>query len=177
LPFPKQVEIELPLLQALDELKGEGRPRDVYPLVTKHFPQLTIEEQEVRFENYPSTRKWNNLVQWVRQRLVDLGQIDGSERGIWRLTEAGRARLLRETQHPASGDSLAKPGNSSGDTPAVSLRDLVNSNVNEIKATILTELKSLKPRSFEHFCRQFLEHLGYRTVEVTRRSQDGGIDG
>ncbi len=177
MPFPRQIEIELPLLQALVDLGGKGRPRDVYPLVTKRFPQLTAEEQEERFENYPSTRKWTNLVQWVRQRLVDLGQIDGSQRGIWRLTGAGRSRLQHETQQPESGESAAPPASSAADMSAVSLRDLVNANLNEIKARLLAELKNLTPRSFEHFCKEFLAHLGYRNVEVTKRSQDGGIDG
>ena len=52
MPFPKQAEIEVPLLQALVELGGEGRPRDIYPLVAKRFPQLMPEEQEERLENY-----------------------------------------------------------------------------------------------------------------------------
>jgi len=177
LPFPRQIEIELPLLQALVDLGGEGRPRDVYPLVTKCFPQLTAEEQEERFENYPSTRKWTNLVQWVRQRLVDLGQIDGSQRGIWQLTGAGRKRLQQENQHPASGKSAATLTSSIAGMSVLSLRDLVNANLNEIKARLLAELKNLTPRSFEHFCKEFLAHLGYRNVEVTKRNQDGGIDG
>ena len=97
MPYPRQADIELPLLEALLELGGEGRPRDVYPLVAKRFPQLTPEELEERLPNYPSTRKWSNLVQWVRQRLVDLGQIDGSQRGTWTMTPTGRARLQEET--------------------------------------------------------------------------------
>jgi restriction system protein len=54
---------------------------------------------------------------------------------------------------------------------------LVNANVQEIKSRLVAELRDLTPRAFEHFCKEFLAHLGYRSVEVTRRSQDGGIDG
>jgi restriction system protein len=54
--FPKQREIEVPLLAALEQLGGEARPRDVYPLVTRNFPDLTLEEQELRLESTPSTR-------------------------------------------------------------------------------------------------------------------------
>jgi restriction system protein len=59
----------------------------------------------------------------------------------------------------------------------VTLRDLLNLNLNEVKARLLAELKGLTPRAFEHFCKEFLAHLGYRSVEVTRQTQDGGIDG
>ena len=175
MPFPKQAEIEVPLLEALVELGGEGRPRDVYPRVAKRFPQLTQEEQEERLENYPSTRKWSNLVQWIRQRLVDLGQIDGSQRGIWKITAAGRARLQSEAS--SSFASLPSPTSRVVAAPTPSLRDLVNANVQEIKNRLVAELRDLTPRAFEHFCKEFLAHLGYRSVEVTRRSQDGGIDG
>jgi hypothetical protein len=36
--FPKQGEIELPLLKAIRELGGSASPKDVYPVVTKFFP-------------------------------------------------------------------------------------------------------------------------------------------
>jgi restriction system protein len=42
---------------------------------------------------------------------------------------------------------------------------------------LLTELKSLSPTGFEHFCKELLQQLGYRDVTVTKRSNDGGIDG
>jgi HJR/Mrr/RecB family endonuclease len=46
----------------------------------------------------------------------------------------------------------------------------VNTNLEEIKKRLLAELRELSPRAFEHFCREFLAHLGYRSVEVTRTS-------
>jgi restriction system protein len=57
------------------------------------------------------------------------------------------------------------------------LRDFVNANMQEIRTRLVAELRDLTPRAFEHFCKEFLAHLGYRNVEVTRKSQDGGIDG
>lgn len=177
MPFPRQVEIEIPLLQTLVDLGGEGRPRDIYPLVARHFPQLTQEEQEERLENYPSTRKWSNLVQWIRQRLVDLGHIDGSQRGIWKITAAGRARLQRESAVPPATHRDPPAPAGIAPAPVTSLRDLVNTNLQEIKTRLVAELRDLTPRAFEHFCKELLAHLGYRNVEVTRYSQDGGIDG
>ena len=177
MPFPRQIEIEVPLLGVLSELGGEGKPRDIYALVATRFPQLTPEEQEERLENYPSTRKWANLVQWVRQRLVDLGQIDGSQRGVWRITQAGHARLKDEATHRGPDQSASVSAPAAASLPSVSLRDLVNANREEVKARLLAELRDLTPRAFEHFCKEFLAHLGYRNVQVTKKSQDGGIDG
>lgn len=174
MPFPKQVEIEVPLLNALVEFGGQARPRDVYPVVARSFPTLTAEEQEERLENYPSTRKWSNMVQWARQRLVDAGELDGSQRGVWKITAAGRARL--EAEQSAVKQDGGLPG-ALARLPAEGLRDLVNTNVEETKSRLITELRALTPRAFEHFCKELLVRLGYRNVDVTRRSQDGGIDG
>jgi len=166
--YPRQVEIELPLLKVLAELGGASPPREVYGRVAKHFPTLTPEELEERLPNYPSTRKWTNLVQWVRQRLVDSGDIDGTERGVWKLSQAGRQRLL-------STDLSNQPEAIRFQQPT--LRDIVNQNRDETKARLITEMQQLSPRAFEHFCRELLTQLGFRSVEVTRASQDGGIDG
>jgi restriction system protein len=174
-PFPKQIEVELPLLRALEACGGEARPRDIYPVVASSFG-LTPDEQEERLESSPSTRKWSNLVQWVRQRLVELEQIDGSQRGVWRLTALGSERLARSNaQVPPEGRADDNPERLAITVP--SLRDLMNSNTEEIKKRLGFELQELSPRSFEYFCRNFLSHLGFTTVEVTRTSQDGGIDG
>jgi hypothetical protein len=38
--MPKQDEIEIPVLAALEKLGGKGGPREIYVAVTKSFPQL-----------------------------------------------------------------------------------------------------------------------------------------
>jgi restriction system protein len=167
MPFPKQSEVELPLLKVLADCGGSAKPRDVYSRVAAHFPDLTVEEQELRLESTPSIRKWWNVVQWVRQGLVESGDIDGSTRGVWKLTDKGRLRLAGA----ASGKQQTVASLPAG------LRDLVNRSRDEAKARLLTELKNLSPTAFEHFCRELLEQLGFRSVNVTRRSADGGIDG
>src|SRR5262245_13461766 len=91
--FPKQSDVEIPLLQVVAEAGGSAKPKDIYPVLATRFPALTAEEQEQRLESTPSVRKWWNLVQWVRQHLVETGEIDGTTPGIWKLTDAGRRRL------------------------------------------------------------------------------------
>jgi restriction system protein len=172
MPFPKQSDVEIPLLKVLADSGGSSKPREVYPRLAACFPDLTAEDQELRLESSPSTRKWWNLVQWVRQHLVEAGEIDGSTRGVWRLTEAGRSRL--------SAVSSVQPGITSvapSAAPAQTLRDLANTSRDEVKSRLLTELKNLTPTAFEHFCMELLQQLGFRSVAVTRRGADGGIDG
>jgi restriction system protein len=171
MPFPKQSDVEVPLLQVLVESGGSAKPRDVYPKLAALFPSLTPDEQEQRLESSPSTRKWWNLVQWVRQHLVQAGEIDGTTRGMWKVTSAGRARLST----PAKKTSrLSSPQNGEVE---VTLRDLANRSRDDAKTRLLSELKQLTPTGFEHFCMELLGQLGYLNVAVTKRSGDGGIDG
>ncbi len=149
----------------------------VYSLVAANFPSLSAEEQEERLESSPSTRKWSNLVQWARQSLVEQGQIDGSQRGIWKVTDAGRARASGSGVSATVAIATPNVPVSVAVASTAGLRDLVNANVQEVKARLIAELKELTPRAFEHFCKELLSHLGFRNVEVTKRSQDGGIDG
>jgi len=56
-------------------------------------------------------------------------------------------------------------------------RKLANRSRDEAKARLLSELRGLTPRAFEHFCKELLQQLGYSNVVVTGRTADGGIDG
>ncbi len=105
MPFPKEADIQIQLLQALLDSGGSAEPQTVYPKVAACFPDLTPEEQEQRLESTPTTKKWWNLVQWARQQLVQNGEIDGSTRGVWKLTDAGRARLSKSVGGMAPGAS------------------------------------------------------------------------
>jgi restriction system protein len=42
--LPKQSDVEIPLLQVLSEIGGQGKPRDIYPLVTAKFTQIRDED-------------------------------------------------------------------------------------------------------------------------------------
>ena len=101
MPFPSQRELEVPLLQVLDELGGEALPRDIYPKLAERYPQLTEQDLQERMES--GNVRWANHVQWVRERLKQNGELDGSVPGVWKLTEAGRARLRRGEAPTPSG--------------------------------------------------------------------------
>jgi restriction system protein len=165
--FPKQSEIELPLLKILHELGGKAEPKELYPRLAISFPQLTQEDVTARMPSNPSTFRWHNLVQWSRQKLVEKGEIDGSIRGVWKLTARGRARATGATN---SSEELLL-------AQQATLKDLVYENEAEVKARITSELQSLGATEFEQFCISLLGPLGYEQLQVTKRGADRGIDG
>ncbi len=166
--FPKQSEIELPLLKLLHELGGKAQPKELYPKIAELFPQLTEEDLTARLPSSPSTFRWQNLVQWSRQKLVEKGEIDPSTRGIWKLTPRGRARATGAAANATEELLLANQA---------TLKDLVYENEAEVKRRIISELQSLGATEFEQFCVSLLGPLGYQQLQVTNRGADRGIDG
>jgi restriction system protein len=49
--------------------------------------------------------------------------------------------------------------------------------VRAFKNRALEAINHLKPREFEHFCRNLLQAYGFREVKVANVGRDGGIDG
>jgi restriction system protein len=160
--LPTQSEVGIPLLKALLESGGQGKPRDVYPVVTAKFPQITPADLAETVADGHS--KWHNRIQWVRQRLVVQGDMESGGWGVWRITDKGRQRAT-------SGDG------SSGPVAPPSFLELYEQYEESFRTQLLERLLSLPPADFEHFGRRVLLAYGFVNVEVTRVSRDGGIDG
>jgi len=81
-------EYEIPLLEALIDLGGEGKVWEIYERVEKK-----MKLKEVDHEILPSGKavRWKNNVQWARQRLKERGLLDKTAPPrVWRITEEGR---------------------------------------------------------------------------------------
>jgi len=114
------------------------------------------------------TKRWNNRVRWARQTLVDKGELHSPRRGVWALTDKGRARLKSRPKKAAVTEEL-----SAGKT----LEELVDEHEEALRSRLLTRVRELDPHAFEKFAKRLLEALGFSKVVVTARSRDGGIDG
>jgi DNA-binding PadR family transcriptional regulator len=98
--FPKYTDVGTLLLAELNRRGGEARPsdkdaqgRNVYEALADSF-DLSSEAREFKiYEDGKGRPKWENVVRWARNDLVKEKKLDGSQRGIWKLTEAGREEL------------------------------------------------------------------------------------
>lgn len=160
--MPKQKDIEIPLLKVLVELGGQGQTKQIYPLVTKMFPELTDENLT---ETLPTGgNKWKNRIQWVRQALITKGEMYSPSWGIWAITEKGRQRI--------KGKIISAP-----EKPTVNFDELYEDYESSFRSRLLNELKEMSPRQFELFARKLLQVYGFSEVIVTALSSDGGVDG
>ncbi len=85
---------ELPLLRALAEAGGQAPYRDVVDMVGRELKDALMPAD---FENLTSGAiRWQSRLQFVRLRLIERGYLDRNmPRGIWGITELGRAALAR----------------------------------------------------------------------------------
>ncbi len=92
--LPTQRQLEVPLLQAILRRGGSVNVRiqgdDIDAELADQF-SLTTEQRSITFPDRAETM-WSNRIRWTRMRLVQNGDLDGSQRGIWRVTEQGQQR-------------------------------------------------------------------------------------
>ena len=87
------MDFEIPLLRVLIKLGGRAKTKDVYPEVEKIMglsPSKSPEEYEVYRKGQI---KWKNKTAWAREYLKRKGQVDGTERAVWKITDIGRERI------------------------------------------------------------------------------------
>ena len=161
--IPSEKDIEMPLLREIEAAGGEAKPSELYDKVAKHFPHLTLTDQQAK---HPRTGIpiWRNRVQWARQHLVNKGQIDASVRGIWRITEKSRASL-GVAPHPPEPPQVSR------------IVDLLDRERHQIRIQLHELMMNLHPQQFEAFSGTLLESLGFTDIEITNYVGDGGIDG
>lgn len=97
LAFPQYEEMVEPLLCFIYFNGGKDfavRPNDTYEPLADFFKLTDQERVQPRHDKRPG-KEWHNKVQWTRQRLINDRELDGSKRGVWRLTPKGLSRAKR----------------------------------------------------------------------------------
>ena len=87
----------LPILQALDEMGGRGAAPDVVDRVGEIMAADLNDHDRAAVKS--GDVRWRNTTHWARSTMKEQGLIAaGSRRGIWEITEAGRAYLREQGQ-------------------------------------------------------------------------------
>lgn len=169
-----------PLLVTLKTLGGSARAGEARAAVAN---LLKVNDSVLEARLSSGQSRFDNQVGWARYYLVRAGYIDASTRGVWALTEKGRAtdRLTDDEIGDLVRDVIAEWGRSSDDSddaaetlPEQRPPDELPTDHRQRLHAILTDLP---PAGFERLCQRLLREAGFEEVTVTGRSGDGGIDG
>lgn len=175
--FPKWMG---PILEALRQLGGSGRPKEVTNQVAKN---LNISDDVLEETTKTGIPKFYNQVAWARQYLVWEGLLGASNKGIWTLTQKGFEATLTEDE----GRKIflkwveINQKNRKAKTALEISKEQEEEEPENIEHTLtpslLDVLQRVTPKGFEDICKRLLREHGFENVEVTGGSHDGGIDG
>ena len=170
-----------PLLDSLRGLGGSGTPDEVVEQIAENLKL----SDEVQNELLPSgDPRYRNQVAWARFYLVREGLLDSSKRGVWSLTERGRATPLT---HQQAREIFLKwvrifqeqrRAKASKAEPAEEVVAEATGTISkDYRSAVMDVLLKLPASGFERLCQRILREAGFTQVVVTGRSGDGGIDG
>ena len=156
-----------PTLKALRSLGGSGSVSEIEEQVIEI---LNLSENAINEIHRESTTKLTYRLAWARNYLKRYELIENSSRGIWSLTEFGQKTLEVDKEQ-----RLNKQEKEKGEPQ-------LNNTTEEVEEfgwqdMLIETMKKIQPDQFERLCQRLLRELGFVNVEVTGRTNDGGIDG
>ncbi len=166
-----------PTLKALQNLGGSGSIDEIEDQVANI---LKLSEKQVGEIHRGNISKLRYRLAWARNYLKRFGLLENSSRGIWALTQRGlevdKVDQIEVKRKVVAEDRKGKA------------EDIENSNLfshdetEEVQSfswqeKLIEELQNVRPDSFERLCQRLLRELGFQNVEVTKQTNDGGIDG
>ena len=181
---PKFVAYFSPVIDVLKELGGSARPAEVRERIAAKLGISEEAQAETLRSGFP---RFDNQVAWARFYLAKAGIIDSSARGVWTLTEKGRALaplthqtavdLFKEVHAQFQAERKTDEALEADEGEAVPPQDAALATATNYRQQLVEILRSLPPSGFERFCQRLLRESGFQEVTVTGRSGDGGIDG
>lgn len=184
---PEFVRYFGPLLDALRSLGNSGTPTEVAEKIAN---DLAIDDAKQNETTASGQTRFYNQVNWARFYLTREGLLDGSERGVWRLTERGRNTRLSHAealeifkrQHGAmrAEREAGEASEASEEKTIASAKDAEQVppiQEESHRAQLAKILRNMSPKGFENFAAFLLRRAGFTEVNVTGKTNDGGIDG
>lgn len=177
--LPRHDDFMVPTLKVLASHGGSATNEEIEEALVEALG-LTAEQMAMTYEGSGALIA-PDRVAWARSYLKYPGFVDNPKRGVWVLTDDGRAAMTlteEEVRKAVSKGYAAKHGQRKS-TPNQSglLPDDTEDTTQPWSDTLLAKMKSMDPAAFERLAQRVLRESGFVKVEVTGKSGDGGIDG
>lgn len=166
-----------PCLQAIHNLGGSGTNDEIEAEVSKI---LKLTEDQINEIHRGSVTKLDYRLRWARNYLKRAGVLDNSLRGVWSLTDNGKKLRkvdAKDLVRQISALSAAAKKRKQSDEPVQEEEDDAEVDELDWQEELLDVVKAMSPSGFERLSQRLLRELGFKNVEVTGKSRDGGIDG
>jgi restriction system protein len=165
-----------PVLRALVELGGSGNIEEINEKVyeIKNFSEEIL---EIPHSENSSQTKIDYRLAWARTYLKKFGLIENSSRGVWNIKESDID--IEKVNSDEIVQFVRKQFNKKKSTinqKKAEIEEEIEESL-EWKEELLETILAISPNAFEKLTQRLLRESGFVEVEVTGRSNDGGIDG
>jgi restriction system protein len=173
--LPSYKELMQPLIQALKELGGSGTIDEINRKVAE-TAKLSDKQLEVPHSSIKSDGRTEieYRLAWARTYLKAEGLLENSTRGIWALTSLG-SKIQQIDPNEISRRVISTSRTRRKSTIDEDTEE--ETDVDQWKVEVREVLIKMEPDAFERLVQRMLRESGFKEVEVTGRSGDGGIDG
>jgi restriction system protein len=174
---PQFIRFLGPVIEALQDLGGSGRPAEVVDWIAT---KLDISEEEQNALLASGQSRFTNEIHWARFYLAKTGYIDSSKRGVWSLSTKGlSAQLTRQDALAIFREVQAAAPKKLDEVDTVSRQDEESLTLRQedYRSHLVEILQGLPADGFERLCQRLLRESGFQQVHVTGKTGDGGIDG
>lgn len=164
-----------PTIRAIKKLGGSSSVSEMEEEVAQI---LNLSEDAINEIHRESTTKLTYRLAWSRNYLKRYGILENSSRGVWALTEKGQKTeevdQEKVKRHVVKKDREER--NKKAENPKI---ENVTEEIEEFawQDKLIRTIREIEPNQFERLCQRLLRELGFVNVEVTGRTNDGGIDG
>ncbi len=177
--LPKYDELFQITLQVISKLGGSASIEELDDAVLEAIG-ATPEQLDVTYTKSGAAILPDRL-SWARSWLKTPGFLANPRRGVWVLTEEGRAaadksnsdlkRIVNEA-YRAQTSARKATAEAGGEPPGDKAEGAVT-----WADQLLARVQAIEPAAFERLCQRIMRESGFVRVEVSGKSGDGGIDG
>ena len=168
-----------PTLSALKNLGDSGSVSEIEEQV---ISILNLTEDAINEIHRESTTKLTYRLAWARNYLKRYELVENSSRGVWALTESGQKTDKVDQEKVKKAVVKKDKEERTNKTKTEKGEPDLENKTEEVEEfgwqdKLIETMKSIEPDQFERLCQRLLRELGFVNVEVTGRTNDGGIDG
>ncbi len=164
-----------PLFLALKNLGGSGSIEEIDDKVLEleNLPEAVLAQPHDPEKSNQTEVEYR--LAWARTYLKKFGLLENSKRGIWSLTPKAKEFDKLNPQEIVRTVRALNKKEGTKDDASVQKEVAQEQEWKEKLHILLTN--RLSPAAFERLVQRLLRESGFKHVEVTGRSGDGGIDG
>lgn len=188
---PRYPELILPTYKALLALGGSGKNDEIHSMIIEQLKLTDIIVDEPHLGSTNQSELQYQLA-WARTYLKNYGVIENSARSVWSITsefndqtELNVKDIIAFTSNKNS--MSRKIGLEQAKEISIGIQNIEDSleksnyslpeEIRPWKLKLMDVLQNMDPYAFERLSQRLLRECGFTQVSVTKKSNDGGIDG